>query len=35
LQLLAFSLAFDDPITGKPREFVTRRTLQLDSERIF
>ncbi|TWH32143.1 tRNA pseudouridine32 synthase / 23S rRNA pseudouridine746 synthase [Isoptericola variabilis J7] len=27
LQLLARSLAFDDPLTGEPRRFVSRRTL--------
>jgi tRNA pseudouridine32 synthase/23S rRNA pseudouridine746 synthase len=27
LQLLARSLAFDDPLTGQPREFVSRRSL--------
>jgi tRNA pseudouridine32 synthase/23S rRNA pseudouridine746 synthase len=29
LQLLARELAFDDPISGKPRRFVSRRRLQL------
>lgn len=28
LQLLARSLAFDDPLTGLPREFISRRSLQ-------
>ena len=28
LQLLAESLAFDDPISGERREFRTRRTLE-------
>jgi tRNA pseudouridine32 synthase/23S rRNA pseudouridine746 synthase len=27
LQLLARSLSFDDPVTGEPRRFVSRRTL--------
>lgn len=27
LQLLAQRLAFDDPVTGRPREFISRRTL--------
>lgn len=28
LQLLSRSLAFDDPVTGRPRRFVSRRTLR-------
>jgi tRNA pseudouridine32 synthase / 23S rRNA pseudouridine746 synthase len=27
LQLLAYSLEFDDPVTGSPRRFVSRRAL--------
>lgn len=29
LQLLAYSLAFDDPLTGRPRRFVSARELRL------
>jgi tRNA pseudouridine32 synthase/23S rRNA pseudouridine746 synthase len=34
LQLLAHTLAFDDPISGRRREFVSRRTLVVNDDRV-